>query len=285
MRGSASSLLNRFLLFNHLIAHASGVEVASSSFCFYIKVLIMQTTGNTIVITGGTSGIGLAFAEEFIRLGNKVIICGRRADRLEEIQTKHNDIVTRVCDVANTQDREDFAMWVIENYPDANMLMNNAGIQLLTDLTKPVDLARVRQEVETNFIAPIHLGSLFAEHIASKSNGAIINISSGLAFVPIAFMPVYCATKAAIHSLTLSLRYQLRGTPIKVFEIAPPAVDTELGSDRREDKSQSHGGLPVSEFLAEAMEAIKNDVLEAPIAWAKNSREKREALFPVMNPS
>jgi uncharacterized oxidoreductase len=97
------------------------------------------------------------------------------------------------------------------------------------------------------------------------------------------FMPVYCATKAAIHSLTLSLRHQLRKTSIKVFEIAPPAVDTELGSDRREDKSQSHGGLPVADFLSEAMEAIKNDLLEAPIAWAKNSREKREGLFPVMN--
>jgi uncharacterized oxidoreductase len=262
----------------------NGVEVVFKSYTF-IKTVTMQTTGNTILITGGTSGIGLAFAEEFIRLGNKVIICGRRADRLEQIQQKHKDIVTRVCDVANTEDRENLATWAIENYPDVNVLINNAGVQLLTDLTKPVDLTRVRQEVETNFIAPIHLGSLFAQHIASKTNGAIINISSGLAFVPIAFMPVYCATKAAIHSLTLSLRYQLRNTPVKVFEIAPPAVDTELGSDRREDKTQSHGGLPVSEFLAEAMEAIKDDLLEAPIAWAKNSREKREALFPVMNPS
>ena len=97
-------------------------------------------------------------------------------------------------------------------------------------------------------------------------------------------MPVYCATKAAIHSLTLSLRHQLKNTSIKVFEIAPPAVDTELGSDRREDKTQSHGGLPVNDFIGEAMEAIKNDILEAPIAGAKNSREKREALFGFMNP-
>jgi len=154
---------------------------------------------------------------------------------------------------------------------------------LLTDLTKPVNLNRVRQEVETNFIAPLHIASLFAPHFSFKSNGVIINISSGLAFVPIAFMPVYCATKAAIHSLTLSLRHQLRDTAIKVFEIAPPSVDTELGSDRREDKTETHGGLPVSEFLAEAIEAIQNDILEAQIAWAKNSREKREALFDVMN--
>ncbi len=96
-------------------------------------------------------------------------------------------------------------------------------------------------------------------------------------------MPVYCTTKAAIHSLTLSLRHQLENTAIKVFEIAPPSVDTELGSDRRKDKTQTHGGLPINEFLTEAMEAIRNDILEAPIAWAKNSREKREALFDVMN--
>lgn len=243
----------------------------------------MQTSGNTILITGGTSGIGLAFAEEFIRRHNTVIICGRREDRLTQIKQKHENIVTRVCDVADTQDREALASWVIDNYPGTNVLINNAGVQLLADLTKPVDLNRIRQEVETNFIAPVHLSSLFAQHLAAKNSAAIINISSGLAFVPIAFMPVYCATKAAIHSLTLSLRHQLRNTPVKVFEIAPPSVDTELGSDRRADKTQTHGGLPVSEFLAEAMKAIEDDLFEAPIAWAKNSREKREALFDTIN--
>ena len=244
----------------------------------------MNTSGNTILITGGTSGIGLAFAEEFLRLGNKVIICGRRQNRLSEIQQKHKDIVTKTCDVADAKDREALSNWVISNYPDINVLINNAGVQLLADLTKPVNLVRVASEVETNFIAPIHLTSLFAQHLASKQNAAIINISSGLAFVPISFMPVYCATKAALHSLTLSLRHQLKNTSVKVFEIAPPSVDTELGSDRREDKTQSHGGLPIDEFLPEAMEAIKNDVLEAPIAASKTFHEKREAMFEVMNP-
>ena len=243
----------------------------------------MKTTGNTILITGGTSGIGLTFAEEFVRLGNKVIICGRRQNRLAEIEKSNPGIITITSDVVNSQDRVDLAKWVINNYPDVNVLINNAGVQLLTDLTKPVDLSRVNSEVETNFIAPIHLGSLFAQHLATKDEAAIINISSGLAFVPLAFMPVYCATKAAIHSLTLSLRYQLKDTSVKVFEIAPPAVDTELGSDRRADKSQSHGGLPIKDFLSEAMEAINNDTFEAPIANAKNSREKRETMFEVMN--
>lgn len=244
----------------------------------------MQTTGNTILITGGTSGIGLAFAEGFLRSRNKVIICGRRQNRLKEIAQKNPEIVTYVSDVADSKDREELAKQVISNYPDVNVLINNAGVQLLTDLTKPVDLDRVNSEVETNLIAPIHLSSLFAQHLSTKKEAAIINISSGLAFVPLSFMPVYCATKAAIHSLTLSLRHQLKNTSIKVFELVPPSVDTELGSDRREDKTQSHGGLPVNEFIEEAMEAIKNDVLEAPIAGAKNLHEKREAMFGVMNP-
>jgi len=243
----------------------------------------MKTTGNTILITGGTSGIGLAFAEEFLRLGNKVIICGRRENRLSEIEKNHKGIITRTCDVANSSNRQEMADWVLTHHPDVNVLINNAGVQLLTDLTKPIDLTRVNSEVETNFVAPVHLGSLFAQHLSTKDEAAIINISSGLAFVPLAFMPVYCATKAAIHSLTLSLRYQLKDTSIKVFEIAPPAVDTELGSDRRADKTQSHGGLPVKDFLSEAMEALKNDTYEAPIAHAKNSREKGETIFEVMN--
>jgi uncharacterized oxidoreductase len=243
----------------------------------------MKTTGNTILITGGTSGIGLAFAEELLRLGNTVIICGRRQDRLAKIEQEHKGIITQACDVAEAEDREKLASWVISHYPNVNVLINNAGLQLLTDLTKPINVNRVNNEIATNLTAPIHLASLFAQHLSAKQEAAIINISSGLAFVPIAFMPVYCATKAAIHSITLSLRHQLKHTPVKVFEIAPPAVDTELGSDRRADKTQSHGGMAVADFLAEAMEAIKTDKLMAPIAMAKNSYENREAMFDFMN--
>ncbi|KAA6438984.1 SDR family NAD(P)-dependent oxidoreductase [Dyadobacter flavalbus] len=243
----------------------------------------MIVTGNTILITGGTSGIGLAFAEEFIKEGNRVIITGRREDRLEAIKNKLPEIITRVSDVSDAAQRAGLAEWVFQNYPETNMLINNAGIQLVTDLKSPVDLERVRTETETNFIAPVHLASLFTPHFAEKENAAIINITSGLAFAPLAFMPVYCATKAAMHSLTLSLRHQLKQTGIKVFEIAPPAVDTELGHDRREDKSQSHGGIPVQEFIAGAMKAIKNDELEAAIGQAAGLRSKREALFEQMN--
>jgi len=242
----------------------------------------MQLNGNTVLITGGTSGIGWAFGEKFLEAGSKVIITGRREDRLKTIKEKYPGIVVKISDVADEGQRELLAKWVIENYPETNVLINNAGVQSLTDL-KTVDLNRVRQETETNFIAPIHLTSLFTQHLATKPNAAIINISSGLAFVPIAIMPVYCATKAAIHSLTLSLRHRLRKTTIKVFEIIPPAVDTELGSDRREDKTQSHGGMPVQEFIEQAMNAIQNDIMEAAIGSSNNSREKREVLFGAMN--
>lgn len=242
----------------------------------------MNLSGNTILITGATSGIGLAFAERFLS-GNKVIICGRREDRLQALKQKYPALETKVCDISDAVQREELAKWVIAHFPDTNVLMNNAGVQLLADLTKPVDLKRIYQEVDVNFIAPVHLSSLFTQHLAAKQNAAIINISSGLAFVPLAFMPVYCATKAAIHSLTLSLRYQLRKTAVKVFEIAPPAVDTELGSDRREDKTQTHGGMPVNEFMDAAIQALENDVYEAPVGTSVASREKREALFEVMN--
>lgn len=243
----------------------------------------MNISGNTVLITGGTSGLGKAFAEEFIKGGSTVIICGRRKDRLAEMEKKHPGIVTRVCDVASSAQREDLCKWAVDNYSSLNVLINNAGIQLATDLTKPLDLDKVRSEVETNFFAYIHLTSLLAPHLKTKQEAAIINISSGLAFAPIAFMPVYCATKAAVHSVTLSLRHQLKDTSVKVFEIAPPSTDTELGYQRRSDPSQSHGGLPIHEFITEAMEAIKNDVLEAAVGDAKGIRAKPEEVFKMMN--
>ena len=243
----------------------------------------MQIKGNTILITGGTSGIGLAFAKKFWELGNKVIICGRREERLREIKKSFNGIETKVCDVQDGEQRAELALWVMDNFPETNILINNAGIQLLTDLTREVDLNRVNKEIEINLIAPIHLTSLFCRHLLEKNSAAIINISSGLAFVPIAFMPVYCASKAAIHSLTLSLRHQLKATGVKVFEIAPPSVDTELGADRRKDSNQTHGGMHVDEFIAEAMGYLENDVYESAVGMAKNMREKGDALFAMVN--
>jgi uncharacterized oxidoreductase len=243
----------------------------------------MQLRGNSVLITGGTSGIGLAFAQEFLKEGSNVIITGRRQDRLDQISTQYPGIVVRQSDVADAAQRKELAQWVTQNYPETNILINNAGVQLLTDMTNPVDLDRVRQELETNVVAPVHLTSLMVPHLRTKNHAAVVNISSGLAFSPLAFMPVYCATKAAVHSLSLSLRYQLKDTSVRVFEIAPPAVDTELGQDRRQDKSQSHGGMPVQEFIDGAMNALRNNIYEAAIGPAENQRAKREEMFEVMN--
>jgi uncharacterized oxidoreductase len=243
----------------------------------------MNTTGHTILITGGTSGIGLAFATRFIEAGNKVIITGRRADRLEAIEKYLPGIITKISDVSDAAQRVELAEWIKENHPETNMLINNAGIQLDTNLNEDCDVEQLRLQTETNFIAPVHLSSLFVSVLKDNAEASIINITSGLAFAPLAFMPIYCATKAAMHSFTLSLRHQLKDTGIKVFEIAPPAVDTELGHDRREDKTVSHGGIPVSVFIDGAMEALKNDQYESAIGMAAGLRAKREEIFEQMN--
>ena len=128
-----------------------------------------------------------------------------------------------------------------------------------------------------------HLASLFAPHLATKKEAAIINISSGLAFTPKADYAVYCATKAAIHSITLSLRYQLKNTSVKVFEIAPPSVDTELGYQHREDPNTTHGGIPVKEFLEEAMAGIRNDEFETMVGMAKKLRIGSKEMFSILN--
>jgi uncharacterized oxidoreductase len=243
----------------------------------------MTLKGHTIVITGGTSGIGKELVERFLALGNQVVTCGRRKDRLDQLQARHSDLSVFTCDVTDEAQRVRFAEWVGATHPATNVLVNNAGVQLVMDFTQSVDLGRVRSEVETNFIAPLHFASLFAPILARKEGAAIVTISSGLAFAPLAFMPVYCATKAAIHSLSLSLRRQMSSLGIKVFEIAPPAVDSVLGRERWPKGQSSHGGMPVAEFVEAMLKALEADLQEAAIGQAEGMREKREALFEVMN--
>lgn len=243
----------------------------------------MKINSNTVFITGGTSGIGLGFAKEFARQGNTVIICGRSEDRLNNIKGEFPQIITRQCDVSIAEEREALYAWVKENYPAVNVLINNAGVQLNNQINAAIDNTRLEYEIHTNVIAPVHLSGMFIDLLMTKHEAAIINISSGLAFVPLAHLPIYCATKAAIHSISLSLRHQLKDTSIKVFEIAPPMVDTNLGQDRRDDKTQSHGGISVTEFINETMPAIAADVFEVAIGQAKGLYEKREAVFGFMN--
>ncbi|MCX6270048.1 MAG: SDR family NAD(P)-dependent oxidoreductase [Bacteroidetes bacterium] len=241
----------------------------------------MNIAGNTILITGGTSGIGLGFAKEFLKLGNTIIICGRRKERLQKIREEFPEIIIKQCDVADDKQRAGLFFWIKENHPQLNVLINNAGVQLYTKIVSDTDIQRLRAEVETNFTAPVHLNSLFIDLLKTREEPVIINISSGLAFVPLAFIPIYCATKAALHSYILSLRYQLKGTPVRVFEIAPPAVDTELGNEWR--TSPSHGGISVSEFIAETMPTLEADVFEAAIGQSKGLWAKREEVFGLMN--
>ena len=185
----------------------------------------LRISGNTILITGGATGIGLALAEAFLRVENKVIICGRREDKLVQAKDKFSKLQTMKFDVANPEDRDRLYHWVIENHKDFNILINNAGVQKAIDFKKgTTDLQGDENEININLQAPVHLTAQFVPHLMTQKEAAIVNISSGLAFIPITIMPVYCATKAALHSFTLSLRYQLRDTSIKVFEIIPPQL-------------------------------------------------------------
>jgi uncharacterized oxidoreductase len=243
----------------------------------------MKLTGHTILITGGSSGIGLGFALEFLKHGNEIIVCGRNEARLKDVKAKHPQIHIKVCDVSIETHRIELAQWIAKNHPGTNFLVNNAGVQLNNQVAGNADMEKLNLEIGTNLVAPIHLNSLFIPHLKTRNESVIVNITSGLAFVPLAFMPVYCATKAAMHSYTMSLRHLLKDTTVKVFEIAPPAVDTNLGSDRRTDKSQSHGGISIEEFLKEAMDGLTNDVYETAVGMAKGLREKRDNAFEFMN--
>lgn len=191
----------------------------------------MKLTGNTILITGGGSGIGLAFVERFIKLGNRVIICGRRENVLESVREKNPDIITRKCDLTLESERIALFDWVTSNYPEVNVLVNNAGISQRVNILKAdarENWSHFNNEIVSNLEAPIHLSMLFAPYLAGKEEAAIINVGSGVAFTPLAVTPIYSATKSALHSFTISLRYQLSETSVEVIEVVPPAVDTDL---------------------------------------------------------
>lgn len=243
----------------------------------------MELTKNTILITGGATGIGLAFAEQLVNTGNTVIICGRRENRLNEAKQKLPGIHTRVCDVSKTKEREELVKWVLENFPTLNIVINNAGIQNDFNLKHAFNIEAAELETRINFIAPVHLSNLFSGHLMKQKRAAIINITSGLAFTPLAFMPVYCATKAALHSYSLSLRHQLSKSTVKVFEIAPPIVDTELDGGARDAREQADRGMTAGAFAVLALDAVRNDVYEAAIGSAEGLRAKREGLFNVLN--
>jgi uncharacterized oxidoreductase len=239
----------------------------------------MKTSGNTVLITGGATGIGFALAEAFVKAGNEVLICGRRENILEEAQQKLPGIQVRRCDLSKKEERESFCNWVKDNYRNLNILVNNAGIQRFIDMQKgTAALFGGEDEVQINFLALIHLSAYFAPLLLTKKESAIINVSSGLGFIPIAAMPVYCATKAGVHSFTVSLRHQLKDTPVKVFEIVPPAVDTELGKGTT-GNAEGYPGIPPSEVATATMQALKNDQYEIVVGEAKGLVEGAKKNF------
>ncbi|WP_433944649.1 SDR family oxidoreductase [Paenibacillus sp. SN-8-1] len=192
----------------------------------------MKLSKNTILITGGSTGIGLAFAERFLKAGNQVIICGRRETALQEAKEKFPGLITRVSDLGIESERAALFDWVTANYPEVNVLVNNAGIQQRFNILKADakdNWSYFNNEITTNMEVPVHLSMLFAPFFAAKEEAAIINVTSGLAFTPMVIAPIYSATKAALHSFTMSLRHQLSGTSVEVIEVAPPAVNTDLG--------------------------------------------------------
>ncbi len=248
----------------------------------------MELSGNTVLITGGATGIGLAMAESFLRAQNEVIICGRREGRLQEVQKKFPKIHTRVCDVAADSDRKALVEWSVANFPSVNILVNNAGVQRDIDFTKGIaEFLSGESEITINLEAPVVLSGMFIPHLTGKGGAAIINVTSGLGFVPAARVPVYSATKAAMHAFSMALRHQLSNVGIKVYEVVPPAVDTELNSEGRAKRGNFKVDLKPDEFVAAVMKGLKEDLFEIGYGFSdgliKASRADLDKSFQQMN--
>jgi uncharacterized oxidoreductase len=249
---------------------------------------LMQITGNTILITGGGSGIGRGLAEAFHKLGNQVIIAGRRKQALDETTAAFPGMSSLVLDITDPKNIAAFSADVAARFPRLNLLVNNAGIMRAeTLLAQPAGLADAEAIVTTNLLGPIRLTAALLPLLQKQESSVVMNVSSGLAFVPLALTPTYCATKAAIHSYTQSLRYQLRGTSTAVLELAPPYVQTDLMDGATDPRA-----MPLDQFIAEVMEILQTqpDATEICVERVKGLRfaEKGghyDAVFQGLNQS
>ncbi|HHL4077664.1 SDR family oxidoreductase [Burkholderia sola] len=228
----------------------------------------MQMTGSTIFITGGTSGIGRALAEQFHALGNKVIIAGRRKALLDEVTTANPGMEGVALDISDAADIDRVAAQLIRDYPSLNVLINNAGIMPFDDPSGRIDDSVSRQILDTNLLGPIRLTSALIEHLKAQPRATIIYNTSVLAYVPIATNAVYSASKAALHSYALSQRFMLKGTSVSVQEIAPPWVDTDLIK-----KSGDPRAMPLDAFIAETMKGLAT---EEPEVFVETIRALRD---------
>jgi uncharacterized oxidoreductase len=214
----------------------------------------MRTTGNTILITGGGSGIGRGLAEAFHALGNKVIIAGRRKRVLDEVTAANPGIASLTLHIESATRIRTFAAQVVKDYPALNVLINNAGIMRPENLkARARDLTDSEAIVTTNLLGPIRLTAALLPLLRKQTRSVVMNVSSGLAFIPLAMTPTYCATKAAIHSYTQSLRQQLAETSTEVIELIPPYVGTELMAGG----TSNARAMPLDKFIAEVMAILK----------------------------
>ncbi len=261
----------------------------------------MELKNNTILITGGATGIGFGLAEAFLREGSTVIVTGRREGKLLEARAKLPGLHVRVCDVADAAQREDLAKWAVERFPALNVLVNNAGIQRDIDLTKGVeDLLSGEDELKVDLEAPIYLSALLLPHFLRQERAAILNVTSGIAFVPSVKSPLYSATKAALHTFSIALRQRLKETDVRVFEVVPPMVlDTGLNAEGRAKSRAAAGGVPdevrfaflkppsSATFAAHVLAKLAEDVPEIGYgtseAWLKAPREELDRMFRQMN--
>jgi uncharacterized oxidoreductase len=241
----------------------------------------MKLSNNKILITGGATGIGLALAQRFIEENNTVIVCGRRESALQEAIDKFPSIITRTCDLAIADERVRLFKWIAKEHSDLNILVNNAGIQQWMSVTDSNFFQRAKDEIMINIEAPLHLVSLF---LNLSSLTTIINVTSGLSFSPLAKVPVYCASKAFLHSFTLSLQYLLRSNNIEVIELIPPALNTDLGGKGIHDSAP-----PVSGFIDAAFEQLKQGKSQITYGFSeamlKAGPEELQKAFERMNPA
>jgi len=215
----------------------------------------MDLSGNTILITGGASGIGRGLAEALHALGNHVVIAGRRQHALDQVTAANPGMKSLPLDIRDASAIRSFAARAVSAFPSLNVLINNAGIMRREKLlAQHPDLADAEAIVSTNFLGPIRLTAALLPHLQKQTRATIINVSSGLAFVPLLLTPTYCATKAAIHSYTLSLRFQLRNTGIEVLELIPPYVATDLM-----DGASDPRAMPLNQFISEVMAILKSE--------------------------
>jgi uncharacterized oxidoreductase len=218
-------------------------------------LMVMDISGNTVFIPGATSGIGLALALALRERGNTVIVGGRRADLLERIAAEHPGVGVVRIDTSDAASVESAAKDVLARYPELNVLVTMAGIMRIEDWHRPEEfLASAESVITTNVLGPIRLIAAFIEHLRTRPDATIMTVSSGLAFTPLRVTPSYNASKAAIHMLSESLRLQLADTSVKVVELAPPAVRTELVPGQ---ESSEHA-MPLDEFVSEVMGLIES---------------------------